>query len=225
MTTFGAKEVRCSLCGAVRTQQILTSTNTFGSPDLDNRPPEMKRSTMAYWTQECNGCGYVAYDLTAPVEEAIARLVGGQEYRSLWQDEQAYPPLANRFLRESLLAERGEGDLLNAGMAALHAAWSCDDAVVNDAAPARECRLRADRLIEAGLRQSDAATDQSGYWFAIRTDLLRRAGEFEKATALCAEALSHEADLEPIIASLLHLQERLIAQRDTAAHTLAELEP
>lgn len=38
---------KCAVCGKESEQITLASTNTFGSPDLDLRPPEMKRSTMS----------------------------------------------------------------------------------------------------------------------------------------------------------------------------------
>ena len=57
-------ERKCWVCGEMSEQAGLASTNRFGSPDLDLRPPEMERSTMEWWLEECPHCGYVANDLS-----------------------------------------------------------------------------------------------------------------------------------------------------------------
>ena len=54
----------CYVCGKMSEQMVLVSTNQFGYPDLDLRPPEMERSTMDWWIEECPHCGYVAPDLS-----------------------------------------------------------------------------------------------------------------------------------------------------------------
>ena len=59
MTTFLQEKLTCVICGSTSKHEMLGSTNTYGSPDLDLRPPEMHRSTMDYWVQECPFCGYV----------------------------------------------------------------------------------------------------------------------------------------------------------------------
>src|SRR5262245_66304931 len=63
MTSYHPRQVTCSVCGTSSRQDILTSTNIVGSPDLDLRPPEMKRSTMDAWLQECPNCGFVSGNL------------------------------------------------------------------------------------------------------------------------------------------------------------------
>ena len=60
MSTMRPMDVTCRVCKKKSEQIILTSTNSFGSPDLDLRPPEMQRSTMCFWVQRCPSCGYVA---------------------------------------------------------------------------------------------------------------------------------------------------------------------
>src|SRR5689334_17370242 len=64
MTSYYPRQVICSVCGTSSRQEVLTSTNCIGSPDLDLRPPQMKRSTMDRWLHECPNCGFVSGDLT-----------------------------------------------------------------------------------------------------------------------------------------------------------------
>jgi len=58
------------------------STNSFGAPDLDTRPPEMQRSTIYHWTQRCPSCGYCAADILKDTEN-IRELVQKTEYRNI----------------------------------------------------------------------------------------------------------------------------------------------
>ncbi|MBR4908658.1 MAG: hypothetical protein IKZ43_06585 [Acidaminococcaceae bacterium] len=46
MTTMFRQKYKCAVCGAEQEFYGIASTNSFGSPDLDLRPPEMQRSTM-----------------------------------------------------------------------------------------------------------------------------------------------------------------------------------
>ena len=57
MTTQSAEECTCAVCGRVSMQGVIMSTNAFGSPDLDLRPPPMERFTIDHWVQECPHCG------------------------------------------------------------------------------------------------------------------------------------------------------------------------
>ena len=68
MSTMHEFHRTCAVCGATHRYRILTSTNAFGSPDLDLRPPQMKRGTMPLWVQECPSCGYTAEDVSDPTQ-------------------------------------------------------------------------------------------------------------------------------------------------------------
>ena len=67
MTTIGKISAECVICGKESEHTSITSSNAMGSPDLDLRPPEMQRSTMEWWLQECPACGYVAPDISESV--------------------------------------------------------------------------------------------------------------------------------------------------------------
>src|SRR5438093_611864 len=95
MTTFFRQDVTCVNCRKSSEHHVLSSTNAFGSADLDLRPPEMKRSTMRAWLQLCPHCGYVAPDLSRKVGDLA--VVGSAEYRSAVSDKR-FPELARRFL-------------------------------------------------------------------------------------------------------------------------------
>ena len=66
------------------------------APDLDLRPGEPVRSTMARWLEACPHCGYAAPDITES-HPAGAEAVAAAPYRALIADT-SHPVLARRFL-------------------------------------------------------------------------------------------------------------------------------
>lgn len=74
MTTTVPHHSVCGVCGGISEQTGLQSTNAFGSPDLDLRPPEMERSTMCYWVQTCPQCGYCASDIAEKLQRSSGLL-------------------------------------------------------------------------------------------------------------------------------------------------------
>jgi hypothetical protein len=118
MTTLDSELVFCSVCGMFSEQQVLTSTNRFGSPDLDLRPPEMERSTLCFWLQECPNCGFVSEDLEQ-AEKGVEEVMATEGFTSLHRGELA-GTLIGRCLKRSLLDE----ELGNVAAAAEHILWA-----------------------------------------------------------------------------------------------------
>ena len=58
----------------------MTSTSTWGYPDLDLRPAEMKRSSMFAWLQECPHCGFVARDIEQTHVKVAPDFLKSEEY-------------------------------------------------------------------------------------------------------------------------------------------------
>lgn len=125
MTTFASQSVACGKCGHVFNHPTLASTYTFGSPDLDTRPPELQRSTMHAWIQRCPFCGYCSRDV-AEFDHRLRPVLESTEYRSQLTDA-VYPELTSIFICAGMLAEAA-GRQADAGWAYLHAAWTLDDA-------------------------------------------------------------------------------------------------
>lgn len=176
MTTILPEALVCSFCGNSSTQHLLGSTNSFGRPDLDTRPPEMMRSTMHLWLQECPHCGYVAKDLAQP-PHASARLYCGE---SGWRGNpyHDYPALARQFLKLADLQE-GVGHTLEAAWSALRAAWACDDDG-NDHL-AISCRQQAIGYFTRTLGKVRLFPEEAGAMEALFADIHRRAGDFDGA--------------------------------------------
>ena len=217
MTTIFQEQVICGLCGQRQSVNEIGSTNSFGAMDLDTRPPEMRRSTMAYWVHECTECGFVAPEIGKTVA-TDAKRVASEEYRTeLHRADRAR--LANRFVCCSLL-EEAAGDLSSAGWRRVHAAWACDDA--EQAGEARVQRLAALELFERARASGEQAMKSAaGGDEILLADLARRCGEFERALEYCEAGIALP-ELPAFVTSLLLRERELVLARDTACHTVAE---
>lgn len=176
MTRISKVKTQCSVCGSVSEFMLMTSTNAFGSCDLDLRPPEMQRSTMSLWLQECPNCGYVSSSISDKSEidsEVLKSLLKSEAYLSC-DDIKFRSELAKRFYRYYMLMIH-EGNVRAAMFALLHAAWSCDDN--RDKENAKLCREKAiplaSKIVGAELYDSENVN-------MIRADMMRRAGQFDE---------------------------------------------
>lgn len=71
MTTTFPQTIKCAICGASNEVFVLGSTNSFGSPDLDLRPPGMARNNLPIEIQTCSNCGFSAHDISDDFFEEI----------------------------------------------------------------------------------------------------------------------------------------------------------
>ena len=211
MSTFRPTQCQCAVCGTVSNQTILTSTNAFGSPDLDLRPPEMKRSTMHLWAQQCPECGYVAEDITKPAKVSADWLRRTEYVDCIGLN--AKSPLARKFYRKYLIAMHTEDDV-SAFAGAMFAAWACDDSGEKEAAAA--LRLLAVEQLEQLMR---AEPDE--VWFVRRADLLRRAGRFDAVLRDYADCTLKE----PMHRQIIDFQLEKARQQDARCYRVSDAVP
>ena len=88
MTRLLRQTKKCAICSNTHSYSVIGSTHRFGPCDLDMRPPEMQRSTMPYWVEECPFCGYVSADVSKiPYDEAnpdsIEKYILSPEYKNV----------------------------------------------------------------------------------------------------------------------------------------------
>lgn len=209
MSTMREYHRTCAVCGVTHRYRILTSTNAFGSPDLDLRPPQMRRSTMPLWVQECPSCGYTAEDVSDPMQIPRAFL-DSAEYRTCggirFED-----PLAGRFFRQHLILLR-EQKHFKAFLAMLHAAWVCDDA--DDAESAVRCRDIAAELLEMYILPAERREEH----LLLYADVLRRAGHFDKLIdKLSGAGLDNELHRK-----ILDFECVLAEKKDAACYTVED---
>lgn len=150
----------CGVCGASVPLPHCAPTAEM-APDLDFRPGEPARSTLAQWMLVCRGCGAVAPDLRQLTPDA-REVIDSAAYQALRGN-------GRKFRRYAAICQ-AKGNLREAGNAMLQAAWSADDA--GDTAQARLWRLEAAGLWVPPVDEETALR---------RIDALRRAGEFAAA--------------------------------------------
>jgi len=215
MTTIYEVEKKCAVCGKSNKYNQIGSTNAFGSPDLDTRPPEMERSTIDMWVQTCPSCGYCAPDISKRLKKSL-EVVRSDSYQQQLNNPE-FPKLANAFLCFSLIQESA-GEYAKAGWACIHAAWACDDA--GSDAGAQKCRQKAVILLQKAKENGQRFAEQLGGEEALMVDLLRRSKQFELALKTCEDGL--QKNPEKIISDILQFQKTLISRSDVACHTIAE---
>ena len=217
MTTIFQRSLACGYCGTENKVVELGSTNSFGSMDLDMRPPPMERDTLAQQIHRCQGCGYCAPDL----EERVGAdgLLESGDYRALLADE-GYPDLARKFIAYAFLAE-SSGDLGAAAWAYRNAAWVCDDEVGSTVDSASKCRNTVLRLMEDLHLKGQTFTDDPITDSILELDLLRRSGRFSEALARAQDLSKNE--LPEILRSISAYQQQLAANGDTRCYTVSDV--
>jgi hypothetical protein len=196
----------CGVCGA-SCRSAYRPPQPEIAPDLDMRPGEPARSTLAEWIQTCPRCHAAAPDLSA-LTAAAGAVIKSDAYRALTTTvlEETLP-----FRRWALICE-DLGDQSQQAEALLHAAWAADDA----AAMTEAARLRTE---VAKLWDGAAGMERA----LRRLDVLRRAGLFAEAAAW-AETVSGEAR-EDVARSILRFQQARIASRDIGRHLISSALP
>ena len=210
MSTHMFVEQTCSVCGKTHRYTVISSTNAFGSPDLDLRPPEMQRSTMDLWVQECPDCGYVCRkvsDRTTVTREYLQT----PEYRSC-DGIDFDSVLAARFYKCHMIDLRDQ-NTIGAFNSLLHAAWACDDN--REKENAEKCRLLSLPLV-TGLISDDRENKDT--LRLVRADVMRRAGLFAGLKEEYAPVRFGEELLNQILAFELYLA----GKEDTACYRVED---
>lgn len=202
---------RCAVCGTESRQPPFRPDPPEQAPDLDLRPGEPVRSTMARWLQQCPSCGYAAPDIMK-AHPGAAPAVAAAPFRALLADS-GIPPLARRFLAWAHVLEE-TGALHAAAEATLQAAWVADDLGLPELS-------RAWRLDAVALWRGGPPLDAEQTVRVV--DALRRAGAYEDADNTAA-SLAAAAPPEAV-AQVLALERKLIAARDGGRHTVASALP
>jgi hypothetical protein len=206
MTTLYQSEEKCGCCGKKVEVTQVGSTNAFGSPDLDLRPPEMQRSAMFYGMHYCPFCGYAAWELSEKIEQT-------DELKKLLAEKIDLHDYGLRFERAAEIAvlKGEEPDEVN--WLYLCAAWCADDR--DDQAKAKSLRQKilANTALD-GRMKSDR--------LLRLLDIARRAEDKEFAEKLLA--LLSRKKLEPLLAEIMQFQKQLLEKNDTAAYTVEEVQ-
>lgn len=210
MTTIRDFDKKCAVCTKTSPQRALTSTSTWGYPDLDLRPSEMQRSSMFAWLDECPHCGYVAPDIENELDASCEILksdeyltCGGYEFKS---------DLARRFFRRFLISQ-AEGNFRSRFFSLLHCAWICDDAGDGLAVEMRKLALMF--IDEVGAVNDDEKDNLK----LIKADLLRRSLQFDELIREFRDVTFEDNLKNDVIA----FQLALAAKKDSACYTIEDI--
>jgi hypothetical protein len=179
------------------------------------RPPEMKRSTIYHWIQQCSSCGYCSPNLSE-CSDNTKEIVNSKEYQNIIKNSEI-PNMAASFLALSY-ENQHQHKYSDSAWRAIHAAWICDDE--NHREAAKHCRRKAISMIEKAHTRSQKIADQSGASEAITIDLMRRAGMFQAALELSENAKAKDIDKK--IKQVIEYEVGLIIEKDIDSHTISD---
>ena len=185
---------KCSCCGKESVQKIVLSTNTFGgSPDLDLRPPEMKRGTMPYWVQMCPNCQYVAGDIEK-VQSFDKGILEQEEYKKC--DNVKLPnELSKMFYRYYLIA-LSKDDISSAFNRIRNAAWACDD--MGSEKYAKMCRELGIGLLNK-LIETEENIKIKESMLSVKADMLRRTEKFDELILEYSNLVFNEDIIQKVV--------------------------
>ncbi len=176
------------------------------------------RDAIGFWIEQCPRCGYCAPDIVEGSPQSV-KVVATRSYREQHQSND-FPNLTNAFLCYSLIAEQ-DGNFEAAGWACLHGAWVCDD--YGAVLAAQHCRRQAVAFFELAHHHQQEFASSPELEEAVIVDLLRRAGDFSRAMAVCRDTLNRDVQaIDATIVSMLRFQEVLILRQDTESHWISE---
>lgn len=208
MSTFRKLAQKCGVCGSVTECTVWMSTNSFGSSDLDLRPPGMRRQTMHTWVQECPKCGYAASDIREKLQVS-KEILSTDKYVTC--GGMAMNGQASKFYRAHLI-DMEKGDLNSASYHILCAAWACDDG--RDTVNAANCRRIFLEIFEK-LRETEPMNSTK---MVQRADIMRRVGLFEKVI----EEYSPDDFDEDILKKIVAFQIERSKARDGRCYTISD---
>ena len=214
-TTIFTEEKTCAVCGAKNSYNVIGSTNSMGSSDLDLRPPEMMRSTIGFWVEKCPACGYCASDVSQLLKNAKETVTDPAYMVQLVNPD--FPELANKFLSRMMIEDKA-GERRAAVYSAICAGWASDDAKALSAAIAAR-KLGIQRILEMNATNEQYAQQNGGDELLI-VDMYRRNEEFAQAEQFIKKGLKLET--EDIIKTILNFQRGLIEKKDTSVYTISE---
>lgn len=222
MTTFRSVMATCAVCGQVSEQASLSSTNSFGSMDLDTRPPEMARSTIHMRIMRCPGCGYCVQDIGNEItfsligKEIALRVLASEPYLEMQANEN-FVQLAKDYACSAILWEEcGRGD--RAIGAWMNAAWAMDDEKrTEQAAPLRREAVKGLQKM-LSIKASAPADERASIQIKV-ADLQRRAGDLEEAQRTLSTATK---GTDQLLDQLLAYERHLISNGDMGCHRVDE---
>lgn len=215
MTTYLEKEEKCAVCQKSSSFLVLTSTNSFGSPDLDLRPAGDERHTISDRLQECKCCGYVN-DRVAQLKVNAEKTMAEPTFTDI-QNADIKIQSFKKFFKASLFAENAN-EFDQAAYYSLCSAWCSDDKKNSEYAVVG--RRRALQLFQRHLVEHNPPEEDALVAKTQMIDLSRRIADWQFAEKLATEILDIADD--DVIKKVARFQLKLIEARSTGAFTIEQ---
>ena len=83
MSRFKTVMKKCVVCGHEAEYKLIMSTSSFGSMDLDTRPPALARFLLSDQVEFCEHCGYANIDINYLSRENVQEYMETDEYQNI----------------------------------------------------------------------------------------------------------------------------------------------
>lgn len=210
MTIIDQKYLKCAVCGHIFQGQILLSTYSTGSPDLDLRPSHSGLQTLGLEISTCPNCHYVSHDIEKAVSEETKAFVLSHP---AFNKEPWYYTRALNYQNLMCIA-LFEGRNHDAFTASLKAAWAKEAAgSIRDPLGSFKIRCEALELFEK--YENELLFDED-IKLCLKADLLRRTARFEEVVALIQSANPTNEQTQCI----LRFHEHLAKERNSKRYSI-----
>ncbi len=202
---------RCAICNTESTYEEYAAISSFGSMDLDTRPPLPKRATLGSEITVCKKCHYANTGIDNPIPGITLSTLNDEEYQKIYNNK-VLDDVTKKFLMAAYLYDKS-GDMHHSGILHLMLAWHYDDLMDGEFASIAR-RAAIERLTQFA---------EESYNLNIATlviDLLRRTEQFELALENANQLL--EIGVSPLLEKILKFEIHLCGIRDTKVHTVEE---
>ena len=210
MSRYARKKVKCKCCGKQYDARFLQGYYDSRPMDLDTNPhaPEVYDSTIL-----CPHCGYATDDVMRNVDAEVRHFVESLEYQKTFADKDLDETLKKLLL--SAQTEEIKKDFRKVAYQYLEAFWRAKE-TENE----QSCEI-AGQAIDNFSKYLEEAKDLDAAMILI--DLLRQTQRFEEAAETAGSLAGFIPKEEEFIRRILSYEEKLIADRDSAAHNVSEV--
>lgn len=212
MTTYRSVKVYCALCGTPQIiQELMSYTSFAGGTTLDYQD-----YSHPIWTavQACTVCGYASSKIST--RPKFPEVLKSKEYQAILKHRWISDSCKSYLCKALFLLS--ENDVVQTAWATISAAHSCDTCRYWQGS--HDYRLKAVELIEIAHGKQHQLIRRKGEDFLLKSDLLRRCGEFIRARTAINDGLN--TDPRRFIQELLKYEQQLVDAGDIDSHMVSD---
>lgn len=174
MTTYYFTDIKCAVCGKVKSTHRCGSFSAFGYSDLDFRPPMMGRHIFYSHLDVCHNCGFISCDIENKEYAEVYKKISNTESFKSCDGINFCNETSADFYRLYLIKRELYGLCETTFHTLKETAWTCDDN--KDIDGAIKCRTLALSFIDDVIAKSKHADELN----LIKVDFFRRCNMFNE---------------------------------------------